>query len=262
MAGRRLPLVLAAGCGDRAGWLQWHALRRRAGRQFVWPSCRPPGAGSRSCGSPSPLGSRVGQPLPSQARRDRAQPGQSKSKSGQSQPGQSQIKRSCRPPRVPKPAASGRCQAPAAGPAAGTGDYRVTIKLPSVDPSAPAEALTKALRSAGLSFEVETIERVRPGASGQGPTGDAGAAAALMPRHPLSQRQARQLMDTAYLAAATALLWVALYYLPAAVALRFPGPALAPGPAATAPWLALCRGRGGGQRPVAGGPDANPAIRN
>ena len=31
---------------------------------------------------------------------------------------------------------------------------------------------------------------------------------------PLSQRQARQLMDTAYLAAATALLWMALYYLP------------------------------------------------
>jgi len=30
----------------------------------------------------------------------------------------------------------------------------------------------------------------------------------------LSPRQARQLMDTAYLAAATALLWVALYYLP------------------------------------------------
>ena len=35
-----------------------------------------------------------------------------------------------------------------------------------------------------------------------------------MTRHPLSQRQARALMDTAYLAAATALLWVALYYLP------------------------------------------------
>jgi len=30
----------------------------------------------------------------------------------------------------------------------------------------------------------------------------------------LSHRQARQLMDTAYLAASTALLWVALYYLP------------------------------------------------
>jgi len=35
-----------------------------------------------------------------------------------------------------------------------------------------------------------------------------------MARHPLSLRQARQLMDTAYLAAATALLWIALYYLP------------------------------------------------
>ena len=35
-----------------------------------------------------------------------------------------------------------------------------------------------------------------------------------MDRHPLSHRQARQLMDTAYLAAATGLLWLALYYLP------------------------------------------------
>ncbi|MCP9774134.1 hypothetical protein [Cyanobium sp. WAJ14-Wanaka] len=44
--------------------------------------------------------------------------------------------------------------------------YRVTIKLPSADPSAPAEIVTRALRSAGVSFEVETIERVRPGAPG------------------------------------------------------------------------------------------------
>lgn len=35
-----------------------------------------------------------------------------------------------------------------------------------------------------------------------------------MPDRQLSPRQARQLMDTAYLAAATALLWLALYYLP------------------------------------------------
>ena len=34
------------------------------------------------------------------------------------------------------------------------------------------------------------------------------------PHRQLSPRQARQMMDTAYLAAATALLWVALYYLP------------------------------------------------
>lgn len=39
--------------------------------------------------------------------------------------------------------------------------YRVTIKLPSADPSAPAEVVTQALRAAGVSFEVEMIERVR-----------------------------------------------------------------------------------------------------
>ena len=46
--------------------------------------------------------------------------------------------------------------------------YRVTIKLPAADPSAPAEVVTKALRAAGVSFEVETIERVRNGSQGQG----------------------------------------------------------------------------------------------
>ena len=38
--------------------------------------------------------------------------------------------------------------------------YRVTIKLPAADPSSPAEAVTDALREAGVAFEVETIERV------------------------------------------------------------------------------------------------------
>jgi len=46
--------------------------------------------------------------------------------------------------------------------------YRVTIKLPAADPSAPAEVVTRALRAAGVSFEVETIERVRNGSQGQG----------------------------------------------------------------------------------------------
>ena len=44
--------------------------------------------------------------------------------------------------------------------------YRVTIKLPAADPSAPAEQVTEALRAAGVSFEVETIERIPP--AGQG----------------------------------------------------------------------------------------------
>ena len=38
--------------------------------------------------------------------------------------------------------------------------YRITLKLPGADPSAPAEAVTKVLRAAGLRFEVETIERI------------------------------------------------------------------------------------------------------
>ncbi len=47
--------------------------------------------------------------------------------------------------------------------------YRITLKLPGADPSAPAEAVTEALRAAGLRFEVETIERI--------PTPEASAAA-------------------------------------------------------------------------------------
>jgi len=43
--------------------------------------------------------------------------------------------------------------------------YRVTLRLPRADPSAPAEAVTRALRAAGIPFEVETIERVKGGAA-------------------------------------------------------------------------------------------------
>ncbi len=39
--------------------------------------------------------------------------------------------------------------------------YRITIKLSEADPSAPAEALTKALRMAGVRFEVERIELLK-----------------------------------------------------------------------------------------------------
>lgn len=40
--------------------------------------------------------------------------------------------------------------------------YRIIIKLSGADPSAPAEAVTEALRKAGVVFEVETIQRVKP----------------------------------------------------------------------------------------------------
>ncbi len=38
--------------------------------------------------------------------------------------------------------------------------YRITIQLSGADPSAPAEAVTEALRMSGVTFEVERIERI------------------------------------------------------------------------------------------------------
>ena len=38
--------------------------------------------------------------------------------------------------------------------------YRLLLRLPAADPAAPAEAVTQALRAAGVLFEVETIERL------------------------------------------------------------------------------------------------------
>ncbi len=38
--------------------------------------------------------------------------------------------------------------------------YRITIKLSAANPSAPAETVTKALRLAGVRFEVEMIELI------------------------------------------------------------------------------------------------------
>ena len=76
----------------------------------------------------------------------------------------------------PKPTAPAGAATPAtppprplrAVPSATPAPYRVTIKLPAADPAAPAERVTEALRAAGVSFEVETIERVKPGGDGYG----------------------------------------------------------------------------------------------
>ena len=40
--------------------------------------------------------------------------------------------------------------------------YRITIRLAGADPSAPAEAVTRALRTSAVDFMVERIERVVP----------------------------------------------------------------------------------------------------
>jgi hypothetical protein len=66
--------------------------------------------------------------------------------------------------QVAQPAAR---QAPPAPTAAAP--YRVTIRLPAADPSAPAERVTEALRGAGVPFEVETIERMGASGAAEGP---------------------------------------------------------------------------------------------
>ena len=39
--------------------------------------------------------------------------------------------------------------------------YRITIRLSGADPAAPAEAVTRVLRNADVSFAVERIERIQ-----------------------------------------------------------------------------------------------------
>ncbi len=45
--------------------------------------------------------------------------------------------------------------------------YRITIKLSAANPSAPAESVTKALRLAGVEFEVEMIQLIQDEPSSQ-----------------------------------------------------------------------------------------------
>jgi hypothetical protein len=75
-------------------------------------------------------------------------------------------------------AAQGRPRAASANPS----PYRVTIRLPLADPSAPAEVVTEALRAAGVPFEVETIERI--GGSAAAPAASAPAPASPAPATP------------------------------------------------------------------------------
>ena len=55
-------------------------------------------------------------------------------------------------PPNPKPPSSNQPQEP----------YRITIRLSGADPAAPAEAVTRVLRNADVSFAVERIERIQP----------------------------------------------------------------------------------------------------
>ncbi|NQV10909.1 MAG: hypothetical protein HQ527_07080 [Cyanobacteria bacterium] len=83
------------------------------------------------------------------------------------------------PDEQPVPSAPQATPTPApatpAKPMAGAMPYRITIQLSGVDPAAPAEAVTAALRKAGVRFEVETIERI-PQAGAEAKTSGTGQA--------------------------------------------------------------------------------------
>ncbi|QEY30936.1 hypothetical protein EVJ50_00350 [Synechococcus sp. RSCCF101] len=52
--------------------------------------------------------------------------------------------------------------------------YRIVISLPSADPTAPSEALSRALKQAGVVFSVETIHRLdRPVEPSEAPPAEA-----------------------------------------------------------------------------------------
>ena len=62
----------------------------------------------------------------------------------------------------PEPEPSAQVQAAPARPRQPLAPYRITIRLAGADPSAPAEAVTQALRTSAVDFVVERIERVVP----------------------------------------------------------------------------------------------------
>ena len=141
------------------------------------PPLPPAATSSREGGAPSNPGS----PAPGQAGRAGVQPGQTAPAAAG--PASTPALAGATAPSavVPKPggstapisgqagkaagAAPALSQRPAAPAPANPAPYRVTIRLPQADPSAPAEVVTEALRAAGVPFEVETIERMGAGSA-------------------------------------------------------------------------------------------------
>jgi len=174
-----LPLLLGGCSGTPLG----EALSRSFPNPSPTPSATPipslsaDGTTTLQGGAPSISRS----PLAGAAGTAGAQPGAAASAAAGPPSGPAATRAAATSAVVPKP---GDSPAPGAGPAgkaAGAGSavaqqpaalapanpapYRVTIRLPQADPSAPAEVVTEALRAAGVPFEVETIERMSTGAS-------------------------------------------------------------------------------------------------
>lgn len=164
-----LPWLLTGCSGSRFG----DALSRSfssPGAPAVAPDPAREGSGS---GAASPAGSSALGASPGAAGGSRAAPATT-GEQRRAAPAPAPPTASGRQPGTVAPtAASGQRPIPAPAQPRRSAPYRVTILLPQADAAAPAEVVTQALRTAGVPFEVETIERLAAGAAPAGQDGPA-----------------------------------------------------------------------------------------
>jgi len=144
--GAVLPLLLALGLGGCSNT----PLGQQLGNSFGPTPESAPGAAAKPLDKQKP----ADQPKLTPETNPAGEQKQGGQKQGQQKPVEL-----TKPVLEPKPMAETKPVTPV--------PYRVVLRLPMADPSAPAEALTRALRAANLPFEVETIERVSPAAQAQ-----------------------------------------------------------------------------------------------
>ncbi|MDM7936371.1 MAG: hypothetical protein QUV06_02805 [Cyanobium sp. CZS 48M] len=150
-------LAALAGCTDTP-------LGERLAGSFGAPATPAAGAGATpGAAAPGPAPASGTAPAPATASASPASPAPPNADAAAKPGGAAAAK----PPGAGAAKPAGETASKPAKPAAASAAYRITIKLPGADPSAPAEVVTEALRAAGVSFEVETIERM-PSAGGAG----------------------------------------------------------------------------------------------
>ena len=159
--GARRGFVLALVLGPLLVGCANNPIARQLAASFDTPAptpAIPPAAGSPTGGTSSAANGQAGAPalVPPSGNPATTNPSPV-SPANPNQKGTSTAGPGAKPDAPAKPRAATPTPAPAAAP------YRVTLKLPGADPSAPAEVVTRALRAAGVPFEVETIERIGAG---------------------------------------------------------------------------------------------------
>ena len=162
LAGARRGFVLALVLGPLLVGCANNPIARQLAASFDTPAptpAIPPAAGSPTGGTSPAANGQAGAPalVPPSGNAATTNPSPV-SPANPNQKGTGTAGPGAKPDAPAKPRAA--TPTPAAAP------YRVTLKLPGADPSAPAEVVTRALRAAGVPFEVETIERIGAGNDG------------------------------------------------------------------------------------------------